>query len=65
MEEPLLQNNQYNNKILAYLWIFLTVNYIFCGAFKLMYSRDFQQILEGSIGGLELTLSLLKSNMQI
>jgi len=45
--------------LLSFLWIFLTVNYIFCDVFSLMYSGDLKQILEGKVGDLELTQEFL------
>jgi len=37
-------------EILSILWIFVTVNYIFCDVFTLMYSEELKQILSGSVG---------------
>lgn len=38
--------------ILSILWIFVTVNYIFCDVFTLMYSEELKQILSGAVGTL-------------
>ena len=35
---------------LSILWIFVTVNYIFCDVFTLMYSEELKQILSGTVG---------------
>ncbi len=37
-------------KTLSVLWIFLTLNFIFCDVFTLMYSEELQQILSGKMG---------------
>ena len=37
-------------EILSILWIFVTVNYIFCDVFTLMYSEELKQILSGTVG---------------
>jgi len=47
--------------LLSVLWIFLTVNYIFCDVFTLMYSPELKQIMNGSIGGIEITQGFLLS----
>jgi len=52
-------NNTSTKAILSTLWIFLTVNFIFCDVFTLMHSADLRQILEGKVGGMELTQSFL------
>ena len=49
-----------NKKImLSTLWIFVTVNYIFCDVFTLFYAPDLNQFLTGYAGGIELTQSFL------
>ncbi|MEM9671018.1 MAG: DUF6326 family protein [Bacteroidota bacterium] len=49
-----------NTKVLlSTIWIFLTVNFIFCDVFTLMYSEDLQQILNGKAGEIELTQEFL------
>ena len=45
--------------LLSTLWIFLTVNYIFCDVFTLMYSEELKQILIGKVGDMEITQSFL------
>ena len=37
-------------KTLSVLWIFLTLNFIFCDVYTLMYSEELQQILSGKMG---------------
>lgn len=37
-------------KTLSVLWIFLTLNFIFCDVFTLMYSEELRQILSGKMG---------------
>ncbi len=44
---------------LSLLWIFVTVNYIFCDVFTLMYSEELKQILLGNVGGVEITQNFL------
>jgi hypothetical protein len=49
-----------NTKImLSTLWIFLTVNYIFCDVFTLFYAPNLTQFLTGFAGGMELTQGFL------
>jgi hypothetical protein len=49
-----------NTKImLSTLWIFLTVNYIFCDVFTLFYAPNLTQFLTGFVGGMELTQGFL------
>jgi hypothetical protein len=45
--------------LLSILWIFVTVNYIFCDVFSLMYHEDLQQILSGTVGGIDMTQEFL------
>ena len=45
--------------LLSTLWIFLTVNYIFCDVFTLFYAPDLKQFLTGYAGGMELTQGFL------
>ena len=33
------------------LWIFVTVNYIFCDIFTLFYSENLKQLMTGAMGG--------------
>lgn len=52
--------NKINTKdLLSSLWVFLTVNYIFCDVFTLMYSKELTQILAGNISGIEVTQEFL------
>lgn len=46
---------------LSTLWIFLTVNYIFCDVFTLMHAADLQQLLTGKVGNMEVTQEFLLS----
>ena len=46
-------------KVLSLLWIFATVNYLFCDVLTLMNSEDLQQILSGTVGSLEMTPNFL------
>ena len=49
-----------DNKImLSTLWIFVTVNYIFCDVFTLFHAPDLKQFLTGYAGGMELTQGFL------
>ena len=41
------------------LWIFVTVNYIFCDVFTLFYAPDLNQFLIGKVGDIELTQGFL------
>ena len=45
--------------LLSTLWIFATVNYIFCDVFTLFYAPDLNQFLTGKVGGIELSQSFL------
>ncbi len=45
--------------ILSSLWILLTVNYIFCDVFTLMYSEQLKQIITGKVGGIVMTQGFL------
>jgi Family of unknown function (DUF6326) len=44
---------------LSTLWIFLTLNFIFCDVFTLMHAADLKQLLTGKVGGMEITESFL------
>ncbi len=46
-------------ELLSTLWIFVTVNYIFCDVFTLMHHEDLRQILSGNVGGIEMTQGFL------
>tara|TARA_R110002049_G_scaffold16035_5_gene64805 strand:+ start:956 stop:1357 length:402 start_codon:yes stop_codon:yes gene_type:complete len=45
--------------LLSTLWLFVTVNYIFCDVFTLFYAPDLNQFLTGQVGGIELTQGFL------
>ncbi len=45
--------------LLSTLWIFVTVNYIFCDVFTLFHAPDLNQFLTGYAGGMELTQGFL------
>jgi hypothetical protein len=51
--------NKKTNIVLSTLWIFLTVNFIFCDVFTLMHPDDLRNILEGKIGDIEMTQEFL------
>ena len=48
-------------QLLSVLWIFLTVNYIYCDIFSLHHAETLQAFLAGKIGGMELTEEFLLS----
>lgn len=41
--------------LLSKLWIFLTVNYIFCDVFSLYHSKFLNELLLGQVDGIEFT----------
>jgi len=45
--------------ILSTLWIFATVNYIFCDVVTLMNPEDLKQILTGTVGNIQMNQSFL------
>lgn len=45
--------------LLSLLWVFLTVNFIFCDVFTLMHYKDLQQIITGTVDGMKLTEEFL------
>ncbi len=45
--------------LLSILWIFLTVNYLFCDVFSLYYSETLNQLIAGKIGEIEFTQEFL------
>ena len=56
-----------NKKVLfSTLWIFVTVNYIFCDVFTLFHSESLKQLMTGEMGGMEINqlflLSFFNSN---
>lgn len=46
-------------ELLSLVWIFVTVNYIFCDVFSLFYGPNLNEFLSGSVGGIELTQEFL------
>ena len=45
--------------LLSTLWLFLTVNFIFCDVFTLMHSEDLENLLAGSVDGMQITQEFL------
>lgn len=45
--------------MLPILWVFLTVNYLFCDIFSLCYSKFLTELLSGKVDGIEFTESFL------
>ncbi|WNC67717.1 DUF6326 family protein [Thalassotalea nanhaiensis] len=45
--------------LLAYLWIYLTVNYIFCDVFTLHLAKYLEAFLSGDVGGMKITEEFL------
>lgn len=45
--------------LLSTLWIFLTVNFIFCDVFTLMHTEDLKKFISGSIDGIQITEEFL------
>ena len=45
--------------VLSTLWIFVTVNYIFCDVFTLFYAPDLNNFLTGYVGDIELSQNFL------
>ena len=41
------------------LWIFVTVNYIFCDIFTLFYSENLKQLMSGAMVGMDITETFL------
>ena len=51
-----------NKKVLfPTLWIFVTVNYIFCDIFTLFHSESLKQLMTGEMGGMKINQSFLLS----
>ena len=49
-----------NKKVLfSTLWIFVTLNYIFCDVFTLFYSESLKQLMTGEMGGMEINQEFL------
>ena len=49
------------SNLISTLWIFLTVNYIFCDVFSLYHSRFLNELLTGKVDGIEFTEHFLLS----
>ena len=45
--------------VLSTLWIFVTINYIFCDVFTLFYAPDLNNFLTGYVGDIELSQNFL------
>ncbi len=45
--------------LLSTLWLFLTVNFIFCDVFTLMHSEDLKNLLAGGVDGMQITQEFL------
>ena len=41
--------------ILSTLWLFVTVNYMFCDIFTLFHSESLKQLMTGEMGGMKIT----------
>jgi len=48
-------------QLLSVLWIFLTVNYIYCDIFSLHHAETLKGFISGEIGGMKLTEEFLLS----
>ena len=49
-----------NKKVLfSTLWIFVTLNYIFCDVFTLFHSESLKQLMIGEMGGMEINQEFL------
>jgi hypothetical protein len=46
-------------KILSALWVFVTVNYIYCDVLALMDHAYLRQVLSGTVGGMHMTQGFL------
>ena len=42
------------NEVLSTLWIFVTVNYIYCDVFTLHFAPDLKELLTGTVGSIVL-----------
>jgi len=47
------------SQLLSLLWIFLTVNYIFCDVFTLHLGKYLEALLSGAVGGMNITEEFL------
>lgn len=48
-------------QLLPILWIFLTVNYIYCDIFSLHHAESLKAFISGEVGGMKLTEEFLLS----
>ncbi len=49
-----------NKKVLfSTLWIFVTMNYIFCDVFTLFHSESLKQLMTGEMGGMKINQEFL------
>lgn len=48
-------------QLLSVLWIFLTVNYIYCDIFSLHHAESLKAFISGQVGGMKLTEGFLLS----
>ena len=53
--------NSDRKQLLSVLWIFLTLNYIYCDVFSLHHAESLQAFLSGQVGGMKLTEEFLLS----
>lgn len=51
--------NGKRENLLSLLWIYLTVNYIYCDVFTLKLSKYLQAFLSGKVGGMQITEEFL------
>lgn len=51
--------NDSPREVLSTLWIFITVNYIFCDVFTLMNPEELKQILSGTVGAVTMNEQFL------
>lgn len=45
--------------VVASLWLFVLLNYLYCDVLSLYHAEDLQELLTGTIGGVEMTQSFL------
>ncbi|MBI1416626.1 MAG: hypothetical protein GC146_05315 [Limimaricola sp.] len=45
--------------ILSLLWVFLSLNFLWCDVFTLMHAPDLKEILTGEVGGVALSQTFL------
>ena len=59
LKENIYQKMTTTKDKLFTLWIFVTVNYIFCDIFTLFYSENLKQLMSGAMGGMDITETFL------